>query len=255
MKKKKIKKVKQVKQVRKKRPAPKISKRKRAAMEAFAAGEILTPRQIQIMRFIHVYRSNNGCSPTLREISEEMHISKVTIFEHVGSLVDKGLLCRAPNKARSLMLDPKRDYTSYGIGRESPLLAKKESELPEGQAQYPMAGYIAAGNPLEAIETPDVLDLSTMFESSAGTFALRVKGDSMIEEHICDGDYVLIEKCNYAHDGQIIVALLEDGEATLKKMYRCRKGYKLQGANPDFKPIYVDKVDIQGVVLGVVRNI
>jgi len=117
-----------------------------------------------------------------------------------------------------------------------------------------MAGYIAAGLPLEAVEMPDMLDVSGMFETSAGTFALCVRGDSMIGEHICDGDFVLVQKVDQARDGQIVVAILEDGQATLKKIYRDGNRFRLEGANPFFKTIYTEKLDVRGIVIGVLRQ-
>ncbi len=216
---------------------------------------ILTPRQVQILQLVQQYRNSNGCSPTLQEMAENLNISKVTVFEHVKALVEKGLLHREANKARSLILDKSIDLQQLDDEE-----LDQDEEHPDQTAQefsageYPLAGYIAAGTPLEALETPDVIDLSTMFETPQGTFALKVCGESMIEEHICDGDYVLIEKCKTARDGEIVVAILPDGEATLKKLYREKNGFRLQGANPEFKPIHTPYVDVQGIVVGVLRK-
>ncbi|MBN2842041.1 MAG: repressor LexA [Sedimentisphaerales bacterium] len=232
---------------------------------------ILTPRQIETLRFIRDYRNNFGCSPTLREIAEKSGVSRVTVFGHIEALIEKGFLCREPNKVRSLIVSEQaREYFDYlddnaaatdYIDQEVETVAtynSKHHDQPEeglSCGQYPMAGFIAAGRPLDALEMPDTLDLTTMFETRKGTFALKVRGESMIEEHICNGDYVLIEKTNQFHDGQIVVALLEDGQATLKKLYRQKNGgYKLEGANPEFKPMFVDNVQVQGIVVGVVRS-
>jgi repressor LexA len=117
----------------------------------------------------------------------------------------------------------------------------------------PLVGHIAAGAPIEAIENPDVVDLGSMFTSPAGVFALRVRGDSMIDEQIRDGDLVVAERRETARDGETVVALLDDGEATLKKFYRDGNRVRLQPANPAYSPIYVDHVHIQGVVIGVLR--
>lgn len=231
----------------------------RAAGQAGESPAILTPRQVQILRLIDDFRNRSGCSPTLQEMAQELRVSKVTVFEHVEALVRKGLLHRAPNKARSLTLDSSVKLTpSDGSGRsEMPSTSDNDdgfSAEKSGGGMYPMAGYIAAGVPLEAVEIPDILDVSGMFETSTGTFALRVRGDSMIDEHICEGDFVLVQKTSQAGDGQIVVAILQDGQATLKKIYRDGKGYRLEGANPTFKTIYTDKVDIQGRVIGVLRQ-
>lgn len=232
-----------------------IEKQKRKRQSNKDDCPILTMRQVQILRLIQNYRDNNGCSPTLQEMAAELNLSKVTVFEHVEALVKKGVLHRLANKARSLTLD--RAVVLSGIALPKVKEGAGEqggSASFEGAGCYPMSGYIAAGMPLEAVETPDTLDLASMFESGAGTFALKVRGDSMIDEHICDGDFVLVEKSSQGRDGEIVVAILEDGQATLKKIYRDGKGYRLEGANPEFKTIYADQVEVRGVVLGVLRR-
>ena len=123
-----------------------------------------------------------------------------------------------------------------------------------GQISFPLAGTIAAGLPLEAVENPDQIDLAQLFNSSLETFALKVRGESMIDEQIRDGDYVIVQKTNQARNGQTVVALLENGEATLKILYRQGSGYRLEAANPNFAPIHTDNLQIQGVVVGVVRQ-
>ena len=215
----------------------------------------LTPRQVQILRLIHSYRADNGCSPTLREMADRLRLSKVTVFEHVETLVRKGVLHRSPNRARSLTID----FSAYPdglsvLGDDSQSGNTAENPLALSSACYPLVGVIAAGTPLEAIENPDIIDLSTLFETSRGTFVLRVSGESMVNEHIRDGDYVLVERSATARNGQIVVALLENGEATLKKIYRHGKGFRLEGANENFQPLYVDRLNIQGIVIGVVRR-
>ena len=199
----------------------------------------VTPRQMDILRFLRDYRDRHGYSPTMQEIGDYLGLSKVTVFEHVGALVKKGLLRRhGRHKARSLELST-------------------EVEFPDEArpTQIPLVGTIAAGHALEAIEDNETLDLEEMFARPSETFCLRVTGRSMIDVQICDGDYVVCEKRNTARDGQTVVALLESGEATLKKLYREDGKIRLQPANPDFDPIIVDHVDIQGVVIGVIRQL
>jgi repressor LexA len=197
----------------------------------------LTPRQLQILTFIRDYRRKNGYSPTMQELADSLHITKVTVFEHVGALEKKGLLRRLPYKARSLELAPHVDF-------------------PDEPAGLPLVGHIAAGAPIEAIENREAVSLDEMFPTKEGTFLLHVRGDSMIDEQIRDGDYVVVEKRKDVRDGETVVALLDDGEATLKKLYRDKNkgGFRLQPANPDFAPIFVDKLNIQGVVIGVLRR-
>ncbi len=119
----------------------------------------------------------------------------------------------------------------------------------------PLAGRIAAGLPIEAIEDTEMLDLEEIFTGQGDTFVLEVTGDSMIEEHIREGDFVVVQRRNTARNGDTVVALLDDGEATLKKFYKEKKRIRLQPANDEYQPIYAKKVDIQGVVIGVIRQL
>jgi repressor LexA len=199
----------------------------------------LTPRQLAILQFLRDYRRSRGYSPTMQEVADELGITKVTVFEHVGKLVDKGLIRRLPYRARSLELT---SIVSFPDERAGAL---------------PLLGRIAAGQPIEAIENPETLDLQEVFAGRGERFVLKVTGDSMIDDHIRDGDYVVVEKRTRVRDGEAVVALLEGGEATLKRFYRERKGrVRLQPANPDYAPIRVDadRLDIQGVVVGVIRK-
>ena len=198
----------------------------------------LTPRQMEILRFIHNYRDRFGYSPTMQEIGDHLHLTKVTVFEHVGALERKGALTRgAKHKARSLQV-------------------AADFEFPEQKpTRLPLVGRIAAGLPIEAIEDAETLDLEEVFEGPGDRFVLRVNGESMIDEQIRDGDYVICERRSTARDGETVVALLDDGEATLKKLYRDGGRIRLQPANPDFDPIYTDQVDVQGVVIGVLRRL
>jgi len=117
-----------------------------------------------------------------------------------------------------------------------------------------MAGRIAAGSPIEAVEEGEQLDLERIFSGRGKSFVLEVQGDSMIDDHITDGDYVVVERRRNVKDGETVVALLDSGEATLKKLFREGKGFRLQPANSNFRPIHTDKVNIQGVVIGVIRK-
>ena len=203
--------------------------------------ETVTPRQLEIVRFIRDFRARNGYSPSLQEIGDQLHLTKVTVFEHVEALEKKRVLVRGPkNKARSLQVSP--DF-------------RFEDENP---TRIPLLGRIAAGLPIEAIEDRATLDLEDLFGPRDGrseTFVLKVAGNSMIDEQIRDGDYVICRRASTAHNGETVVALLEDGQATLKKFYREKSRIRLQPANPAFEPIYVDSVQIQGIVVGVVREL
>ncbi|MGN6368206.1 MAG: transcriptional repressor LexA [Phycisphaerae bacterium] len=197
-----------------------------------------TPKQLKILIAIRDFRVRNGYSPTMQELADQLDVSKVTIFEHVEALEKKGLILRARNRARSLEV--------------SPTVKLPDESKP---TSYPIVGTIAAGHPIEAVENRETLELENLFNTRHGTYVLRVKGNSMIEDHIADGDYVIIERRETARDGETVVALLEDGQATLKRFYKERGRIRLQPANAAMSPIYVDKdVKIQGVLIGVLRT-
>lgn len=209
-----------------------VQGRKRVTGAAYC----LTPRQLEILTLIRDTRRTHGYSPTLQEIADEFDISKITVFEHVEALIGKGLLTRRLNKARSLKLT-------------------SSARLPDERSTIlPLVGRIAAGQPIEAIETPDTVDLEDWFASRHPVAALTVVGDSMIDEHIREGDLVVYEKRSNPRNGETVVALIDGEEATLKKYYKESRRIRLQPANPKYKPIYVRDVEIQGVVIGVIRR-
>ncbi len=196
-----------------------------------------TPRQTEILTFVRDYQHRHGYSPTYDEIADTLGISKVTVFEHLSTLEEKGLLRREKHKARSLLL---ADHL----------------ELPdERPGCIPLEGRIAAGAPIEAVENREVLDLDSMFDSPHGVYALEVRGDSMIDDHIDEGDFVVIENRKTPSNGEMVVAYLEDGEVTLKRFYREKNHVRLQPSNPRYEPIFVENIEIQGVVIGVIRRV
>jgi len=194
----------------------------------------LTPRQHQIVRFIQDYWVEHEYAPTMQEIADAFGVSRPTIFEHIEALEKKKVLTREPTLARSVVLGP-------GYSPDA--------------GQLPLVGRIAAGAPIEAIEDAELLDLESLFLGGPGeTFVLQVRGDSMIQEQIRDGDYVVVQKRETARDGETVVAILPNGEATLKKFYKEKGRIRLQPANPTMQPIYAPNVTIQGVVIGVLRK-
>lgn len=195
----------------------------------------LTRRQRQILDFLRAYHAENGISPTLEEIAEEFGVNKVTIFGHVAELERKGLIRR-----------PQR-----GVSRGLQIVEDQEADSSQS---LPILGSIAAGYPIEAIEDTETLDLGDLVPRGREVYALRVKGESMIEDAIADGDIVLVERRAHAQNGETVVAVLEDGEATLKRFYREGNGIRLQPANASMQPILVPDVEIRGVVVGVVRR-
>lgn len=196
----------------------------------------LTPKQLRVLTYIRDFSRAKGYAPTMQELADEFDVSKVTVFEHIAALERKGFLKRARHKARSLQLNDAIDFPD------------------ERPTRLPLAGVIAAGQPIEAVEDRETIDLESLFVSPHGTYVLRVRGDSMIEDNICDGDLVVIEQRNTARNGETVVALLEEGDATLKRFYREKDHIRLQPANAAYEPIRVKDVTIQGVVVGVLRQ-
>jgi repressor LexA len=200
----------------------------------------LTPKQLKILQLIRDWRVRRGYSPTMQELADEIGVSKVTVFEHVEALIKKGALVREPNKARSLSI-------AEGV-------AVPDEARP---TRFPLVGKIAAGYPIEKVADEDEIDLGEVLVSSGregSTFALKVEGDSMRDEGILDGDYVLVERTEVAHNGDRVVALLPDGQTTLKTFFKEDDHIRLQPANPAFEPIRVKYCQVQGVVKGVVRR-
>lgn len=201
----------------------------------------LTPKQLRILQLIRDCRIRHGYSPTMQELADEIGVSKVTVFEHVEALIKKGALVRDPNKARSLAI-------ASGI-------AVPDEARP---LRFPLVGKIAAGLPIEKMEDRDELDLLDIVGPRPGRpgamFALRVQGESMRDEGILDGDYILVERTDVASNGDRVVALLPNGETTLKTYFREADRIRLQPANPDFQPIYVKDCKIQGIVRSVLRK-
>ena len=200
----------------------------------------LTPRQLDVIVAIRNFRHLHGYSPTMQELADQLGTSKVTIFEHVNALEKKRVLRRDRHKARSLEITA-------------------DETLPdeERSSKLPLLGSIAAGSPIEAVETREEIDLEQMFASRSGVYVLKIRGDSMIEDHLCDGDYVIIERREHAKNGEQVVALLDTGEATLKRFYKEGGGrVRLQPANSAMEPriIEADRCRIQGVVIGVLRS-
>jgi repressor LexA len=199
----------------------------------------LTLRQRQILDFYRAYNSEHGISPTLEEVARHFGVNKVTIFGHVSELERKGILTRA----------------ARGVSRGLQIVERPTEEGTPSASSVPVLGSIAAGAPIEAIETPgETLELADLLPRDREVYALRVRGRSMIDDGIHDGDVVLVERRSIARDGEMVVAILEGEEATLKRIYREGDGFRLQPANRELQPIVVPKVSVRGVVIGVVRK-
>ncbi len=198
----------------------------------------LTRRQRQVLDVVRELIERNGYSPSLEEIGEQLGLSSVaTVHKHVSHLVQKGFVRRAWNQNRSIEL------VDVGKGR--------------GAIQLALSGTIAAGRPVEAVQTSEAIAVpADMVKDPSNSYVLRVAGDSMIEEQIRDGDFVVVERREIADDGETVVALIDGSEATLKRLYRESSMVRLEPANPQLDSMLIpaEKVRIQGVVVGVIRK-
>lgn len=202
---------------------------------------MLTEKQIRVLRYFRDYRREKGIAPTLDEAAHALGVSKITIHEHLNQLTRKGAIHRDRAKARAVAILHDPD------ARED----AGESRVPT----VPIVGTIAAGRPIEALEDRQDVALTELVPTGDRIYLLRVRGKSMIEDHIDDGDLVVVERRETANDGDIVVAILDDEEATLKRFYRERNGtFRLQPANSSMEPIFTSRVQLRGVVRGVIRR-
>jgi repressor LexA len=206
----------------------------------------LTKRQKEFLDFLSGFLEEKGYSPSYEEIAQGLDLASLaTVHKHIMALESKHYLKRGFNQSRSLEISPKY----YEEQRQHKQVIPIRTEVP-------LLGRIAAGAPVEAIAGQDTLNFAD-FTGDPDTYALKVRGESMIEDHICDGDYVLIERSSEARDGDIVVALVDGSETTLKRFYR-EPGDKvrLQPANSSMNPIYVPRsaLQIQGKLLAVLRK-
>jgi repressor LexA len=203
---------------------------------------MLTEKQIRVLRYFRDYRREKGIAPTLDEAAQALGVSKITIHEHLNQLTRKGAIHRDRAKARAVAIlhDPDALNDAPGAG-----------SVPT----VPLVGTIAAGRPIEALEDREDLALTELVPTGDRIYLLRVRGKSMIEDHIDDGDLVVVEKRETARDGDIVVAILDDEEATLKRFYREPNGMiRLQPANSSMEPIFTSRVQLRGIVRGVIRR-
>ncbi|HXY15079.1 MAG TPA: transcriptional repressor LexA [Terriglobales bacterium] len=203
----------------------------------------ITKRQRQLYDFISDFVQRNGYSPSYDEIRLGMRLNSLaTVHKHITNLEKKGLLTRDYNRSRSIDLLPPRGRLKQAMSVNTTMV-------------LPLLGRIAAGHPIEAVENPETISLAD-FVRSKEVFVLEVRGDSMQDEHILSGDYVLVEKAKTAHNGDIVVALVDGSDATLKRFYREGDNIRLQPSNVSMQPIIVPaaNVDVQGRVIGVLRK-
>lgn len=197
----------------------------------------LTKRQREILDYLNEFIQQHGYAPSLEEIGKRFGLSSLaTVHKHLTNLQQKGFIKRAWNRSRSVELMPSR------------LLGRT--------VELPLLGYVAAGVPIEAIVGNETIDVPETLAGNRDTYVLRVRGDSMIDEQIRDGDFVIVEDRKTAENGETVVALLLGSDVTLKKFYRENGKIRLQPANATIDPIIVpaEQVQVQGVVIGVMRK-
>ncbi len=212
-------------------------------------GNQLTPRQLQLLKAIRAFQAEQCYSPTIAELASELDISRSTTFEHITELRNKGLLSALPARARSLKLTSKAQK----------LLNYFNSDIPNhcsySQEEIPLAGKVAAGVPIEAVENIESLSLNSCFGNSDDIFALEVKGDSMTGDGIKDGDFVICRKRSTADNGQLVIAIVDNENATLKRFYKDKSTVRLQPSNNDYETICSENCKVKAVVLGLVRKL
>ncbi|HEX2444324.1 MAG TPA: transcriptional repressor LexA [Vicinamibacterales bacterium] len=197
----------------------------------------LTKRQREILDFLNEFIQDNGYAPSLEEIGRRFGLSSLaTVHKHLTNLQDKGFIKRSWNRSRSVELVPTR---AGGRALELPLL-----------------GYVAAGAPIEAVAGSETIAVPEDLAGKRDMYVLRVKGDSMIDEQIRDGDFVIVEDRKTAENGEMVIALVGGSDVTLKKFYLENGRVRLQPANPAVRPLVYssDEVQVQGVVVGVMRK-
>ena len=197
----------------------------------------LTKRQREILDYLNQFIQQNGYAPSLEEIGKRFGLSSLaTVHKHLTNLQEKGFIKRAWNRSRSVEMIPTR---TGGRAVELPLL-----------------GFVAAGSPIEAVASNETIAVPEDLVGKRDTYVLRVRGDSMIDEQIRDGDFVIVEDRKTAQNGETVVALLSGSDVTLKKFFRENGRVRLQPANPSMQPIFVDpdNLQVQGVVVGVMRR-
>lgn len=200
---------------------------------------IIYKRQGQILDFIRQHIQSTGSAPTLKQIAEAIGVSSLaTVHEHLAALEEKGLIKRKIGKTRAIEL------------------TQTEVDFEAGKMAVPILGFIAAGAPIEPYTDPNAtMDIPSPFVSGKKrVYVLQVRGESMIDEQIRDGDYVVIEQAEHASDGEIVVALLDNGMATLKRFFKEATRIRLEPANAKMQPIFVKNVRIQGKVVGLIRR-
>jgi repressor LexA len=200
----------------------------------------VTAKQRRIFEFIRRYIDSNQEPPTIAEIGRQFQMrSSASVHAVLIALEREGLIKRTPNVSRGIQIVQQTESSG------------------EEDNEVPLLGTVAAGQPIEAILTDDTISVPKDLQGRGRTFALRVRGESMIDENIQDGDIIIVASQRTAENGQVVVALIDGNYATVKKFYREPDFIRLEPANPQFKPIFIktpERIQIQGVVRGLIRK-
>jgi len=231
----------------------------------------LTRRQKQVLDFLVGFINRQGYSPSFEEIGGALGVSSLaTVHKHLETLAKKGFVRRGYNQSRSVEVVavpgtvPFAKTALRGLGRRATeagaggrIAPSSERAAPLAKLEFPLLGRIAAGQPVEAVPNPEVFSLGDFSTGKGNIYVLRVKGSSMVDDHICDGDYILVEGTDTASNGEIVVALIDGTDATLKRFFREANGkVRLQPANAQMDALVLSarNVKIQGRVIGVLRK-
>jgi repressor LexA len=205
----------------------------------------VTAKQRRIFEFIRRYIDSNQEAPTIAEMGRQFQMrSSASVHAVLTALEREGLIKRIPNVSRGIQIVEQKEEGGSGTSGDD------DNEIP-------LLGTVAAGMPIEAILSHDTISVPKDLQGHGRTFALRVRGESMIDENIQDGDIIIVQSQKTAENGQVVVALIDGNYATVKKFYREPEFIRLEPANPQFKPIFIkteERIQIQGVVRGLIRK-
>jgi len=217
-------------------------------MASISKNQQVTPRQLEVLAAISRFEGRQCYSPTIAELAGELNVSRTTVFEHIAGLRGKKLLTVSKGRARSSKLTAKaRRLLEEYQGSE-------DASASNNFGGINLLGRVAAGRPIEAIQDRQSLSLGDLFGTADDVFALEVVGDSMIEEGIDSGDYVVCKRSQTAGDGELVVAIMDEEEVTLKRFYLEKDRVRLQPANEAYDPIYSNNCKIEAVVIGLLHH-
>lgn len=217
-------------------------------MNAKKSGGQVTPRQLKVLSVIAQFEDRQCYSATIAEIAQELSVSRTTIFEHIAALREKKMLTKTKGKARSSTI------TAKGRRLLDEQTQKTQAYEASSAIGIPLLGRVAAGYAIEVIENRDRLELTDLFGHQDDIFSLQVSGESMINAGINNGDYVICKRSTYANNGQIVIAIIDENEVTVKRFYQEQDSIRLEPENEAFEAIYTQNCRIEAVVVGLLHS-